>query len=80
MSLLNQLLSQVVHLGEGAGSGGQRSRVVTLASSVAQRFRTHSHHASPSLVATLHLLLDLATFFDYYHKERFIDGLEVGVA
>ncbi|KAK3874045.1 hypothetical protein Pcinc_020989 [Petrolisthes cinctipes] len=77
VSLLNQLLSQVVHLGEGAGSGGQRSRVVTLASSVAQRFRTHGHNASPSLVATLHLLLDLATFFDYYHKERFIDGLEV---
>lgn len=78
MSLLNQLLSQVVHQPEG-GSGSQRSRVVELASAVALRFKTHGHNAQPTTVATLHLLMDLATFFNFYHKERFIDALEVGM-
>lgn len=76
VSLLNQLLSQVVHQPEG-GSGSQRSRVVELASAVALRFKTHGHNTFPTIVATLHLLMDLATFFNFYHKERFNDALEI---
>nr|XP_053627918.1 LOW QUALITY PROTEIN: nuclear pore complex protein Nup93-like [Cherax quadricarinatus] len=76
VSLLNQLLSQVVHQTEG-GSGSQRGRVVELATAVALRFKTHGHKTHPNNAATLHLLLDLTTFFDLYHKERFMDALEV---
>lgn len=76
VSLLNQLLSQVVPQTEG-GSGSQRGRIVELATAVAFRFKTHGHNTLPNTVATLHLLLDLITFFDLYHKERFMDALEV---
>ncbi|XP_045581797.1 nuclear pore complex protein Nup93 isoform X1 [Procambarus clarkii] len=76
VSLLNQLLSQVVHQTEG-GSGSQRGRVVELATAVALRFKTHGHKTHPNNAATLHLLLDLTTFFDLYHKERYMDALEV---
>ncbi|XP_042209657.1 nuclear pore complex protein Nup93-like [Homarus americanus] len=76
VSLLNQLLSQVVHQSEG-GSGSQRGRVVDLATAVALRFKTHGHNTHPNNSATLYLLLDLTTFFDLYHKERFMEALEV---
>ncbi|XP_066973938.1 nuclear pore complex protein Nup93-like [Macrobrachium rosenbergii] len=76
VALLNQLLSQVVHQTE-SGSGSQRGRVLELATAVALRFKTHGHNSLPHNAATLHLLLDLSTFFDLYHKERFNDALEV---
>lgn len=76
VALLNQLLSQVVYQPEG-GAGSQRVRVLELATAVAIRFKTHGHNTLPNNAATLHLLLDLATFFDFYHKERFTDALEV---
>lgn len=76
VALLNQLLSQVVHQAE-SGSGSQRGRVLELATAVALRFKTHGHNTLPHNAATLHLLLDLSTFFDLYHKEKYTDALEV---
>ncbi|KAK7079728.1 Nucleoporin nup93, partial [Halocaridina rubra] len=76
VALLNQLLSQVVHQTE-SGSGSQRGRVLELATSVALRFKTHGTNSLPNNAAALHLLLDLATFFDLYHKNHFSDALEV---
>ena len=80
LSLLNQLLSQVAHLQPNAvSSGSQRERVVDLATAIALRFKTHGHCGSPQSVATLHLILDLATFFELYHQELYTDALEVRI-
>ncbi|XP_076028767.1 nuclear pore complex protein Nup93-like [Oratosquilla oratoria] len=76
LSLLNQLLGQVVHQ-MGAGIGSQRDRVLGLAICIAQRFKTHSHLAPPPAASTLYLLIDVATFFNLLQEEKHMDALEV---
>uniref|UniRef100_A0A6A7FYE9 Nuclear pore protein n=2 Tax=Hirondellea gigas TaxID=1518452 RepID=A0A6A7FYE9_9CRUS len=86
ISLLNKLLSQVVHLsspniGNGGATvtaaGSDRERVLELACSVGLRFRSHGHNATQQSASTMHLLLDLATVFDLYHAHRYQEAVEV---
>ena len=61
LSLLIRLLSQVAHSSESSG-GGQGGRVLQRAMAIALRFKSNGHKAYMATAATLHLMLDLATF------------------
>ena len=40
------------------------------------RFCTCGHNARPEIASVLYLLLDLMTFFDYYHSQAYNDALD----
>ncbi|KAB7503673.1 Nuclear pore complex protein Nup93 [Armadillidium nasatum] len=80
LTLLNQLMSQVVHQrgqSEMSSHGSKRERVMEMATAIALRFKTHGHNATAPSIATLHVLLDMATFFDLYHQERFSEAVKI---
>ena len=53
-----------------------RTSLQDLAIRLAERYARHGSSASKSVLATFHLLLDLSTFFSYYHKGSLYDALD----
>ncbi|KAL5020849.1 hypothetical protein ScPMuIL_000004 [Solemya velum] len=75
LELLNKLLSQVVS--QATSPQSTRDRLKNLAFDVAGRYRTMGHEGTRSNTSTLYLLLDLLTFFDFYHEGNMEQSLEV---
>lgn len=57
--------------------GSKKQRLETLALKLAERYHLYGHNASKELISIFHLILDLITFFDYYHTEKYEDAMEV---
>ncbi|XP_035209055.1 nuclear pore complex protein Nup93-like isoform X2 [Stegodyphus dumicola] len=74
IEILNKLLSQVVPQMNVEGSN--RQRLESLALTIAERYKTQGHTASPETAGTFFLLLDLMAFFNYYHKNQHIEALD----
>lgn len=72
--LLNKLLGQVVP--QQSTPGSTRERIETLAVDIAKRYRTNGCSASTDTMATLYLLLDLATFFNQAHSGKKTQAME----
>ena len=91
LSLLNKNLSPLVS--ERKTSGSKRDRLENIAVSLGHRYYflnkclnltlnnyrycNHGHNAQQDIAGTFYLLLDLMTFFDYYHNQSINDALDV---
>lgn len=75
LSLFNKLLCQVV--AEPASPSSSRDRLRTLAFSVAERYKQQSFDGSRATASTFYLLLDLLTFFDFYHNKEYDQALNI---
>jgi len=73
VDLLNKLLSQVISAPPISESN--RERLQRQAVNIARRYKTSSTALGKEGISTLFLLLDLATFFDLYHSNRFSEAL-----
>jgi len=73
IKLLNRLLSGVI--AEKSGDNPKRDRLEENSLKLAERFSILGHKASQNIMATFYLLLDLMTFFSYYHKQTVNDAL-----
>lgn len=74
LSLLNKLLAQVV--AQPVAHESRRERLQRQAVTIAKRYRNLGHGASAETTATFYLLLDLMTFFDLYHGQKFDEALD----
>jgi hypothetical protein len=75
LSIYNKLLSQVVS--QPGAPGSSRDRLVTMATSVAARYKNKGHAGTRTTTSTFHLLLDIATFFQEYHNSNFKAAIDV---
>jgi len=75
LAIMNKLLSQVVAM--AASPQSSRDRLATLAVSMAERYQSSGHEATPVTTRTFLLLLDLVTFFDLCHSGNVNKALEV---
>jgi len=57
--------------------GSKRDLLEAIALKLAERFCTAGHKSNKQLVGVLFLLLDLMTFFDYYHNQAYEDAIDV---
>ncbi|KAI1285383.1 Nuclear pore complex protein Nup93 [Halotydeus destructor] len=74
VKIMNRLLRDVISIKHEAGS--ERDRFEKLALNLAERYASHGHRCSKDLVNVFYVLLDLMTFFSYYHKQSFNDALD----
>lgn len=57
--------------------GSKKERLEQTAIKLAERYHLYGHNASKDLISVFHLILDLITFFDLYHGEKYEDAMEV---
>ncbi|GIY44503.1 nuclear pore complex protein Nup93 [Caerostris extrusa] len=74
IEILNKLLSQVVPQMNVVGSNRQRLENVAL--NIAERYKMQGHTANPETTAAFFLLLELMSFFNYYHNNQYVDALD----
>lgn len=74
LQILNRLLAVV--LASDPASNKNREQVEQLSLSVAERYAVHGHNASKQVASSFFLLLDLMTFFTYYHRQSLHDALD----
>lgn len=74
LQLLNKMLSPLVP--ERKVVDSKRTRLETLALKLAQRYCSQENNASPEVSQTFYLLLDLMTFFDYFHSQQYNDAFD----
>ncbi|XP_054164411.1 nuclear pore complex protein Nup93-like [Oppia nitens] len=74
LQLLNKLLSPLI--AERKVVDSKRTRLETLALKLAERYCSKENNASPEVAQTFYLLIDLMTFFDYYHNQQYNDALD----
>ncbi|XP_069113478.1 nuclear pore complex protein Nup93-like [Argopecten irradians] len=75
LEILNKLISQVVSRSNSPQSS--RDRLRSLAIGMAERYRSKGVEGNRSNTSTFFLLLDLLTFFDFYHAGNMDEGLNV---
>lgn len=75
LEIMNKLLSGVVSE-KPQTELSQRDKLEGLALRLAERYSLHGHNANKGVAATFFLLLDLMTFFSYYHRQSFHDALD----
>jgi nuclear pore complex protein Nup93 len=73
LRLFNKLLCNVVAERKG---DARRDRLEKFSLELAERYCQHGTSATREVAATFYLLLDLMTFFDYYHSESYADALD----
>ncbi|KAK3085381.1 hypothetical protein FSP39_002489 [Pinctada imbricata] len=73
LEILNKLISQVVSQPNAPQSS--RDRLRALAISIAERYRTQGKEGSRANTKTFLLMLDLLTFFDFYHESNMEESL-----
>jgi len=74
LQLLNKMLSPLVP--ERKVVDSKRTRLETLALKLAERYCSQENNASPEVSQTFYLLIDLMTFFDYFHNQQYNDALD----
>uniref|UniRef100_T1ISV4 Uncharacterized protein n=1 Tax=Strigamia maritima TaxID=126957 RepID=T1ISV4_STRMM len=75
LDLMNKLLSQVVtHVNS---QHSRRERLQLLAHEIAVRYRSSELSASKDAAGTFYLLLDLITFFNQYHAQKYQDAIDI---
>ena len=75
LEVLNKLLAPVVSE-KPSVQDSSRAGLQDLALRLAERYARHGTSAKKTVLATFHLLLDLMTFFSYYHKQSLYDALD----
>ncbi|OWF34740.1 Nuclear pore complex protein Nup93 [Mizuhopecten yessoensis] len=75
LEILNKLISQVVSQSNSPQSS--RDRLRNMAIGMAERYRSEGVEGNRSNTSTFFLLLDLLTFFDFYHAGNMDEGLTV---
>ncbi|XP_042895519.1 nuclear pore complex protein Nup93 [Parasteatoda tepidariorum] len=75
IEILNKLMSQVTP--EMNVLGSNRQRLENIALSIAERYKIQGHSANPETSATFFLLLDLMSFFNFYHKNQHTQALDM---
>lgn len=76
LRILNTLLTTVINEKPGQ-ENSTRDRLEGLALKLAERYSMHGHRADRATSGTFFLLLDLMTFFSSYHKQSYIDALDI---
>ncbi|XP_074596089.1 nuclear pore complex protein Nup93-like [Brevipalpus obovatus] len=56
--------------------GSKKQRLEAVALKLAERYHLYGHNANKELVSIFHLILDLITFFHYYHTGKYEDAME----
>ncbi|KAH9418444.1 Nucleoporin nup93 [Dermatophagoides pteronyssinus] len=74
LSLLNKMLSPLVAQQKNVDS--KRNRIEEFAIRIAERYCNQKCNASKELKSTFYLLIDLMTFFDYYHNQQYNEALD----
>lgn len=75
LEILNQILAPIVSQ-KSTPEDTSRERLEDLALKLASRYARNGSSANKTVLSTFHLLLDLMTFFSYYHKQTFYDALD----
>lgn len=75
IELLNAQLGSIV--AEPKLEGSKRERIETFTLKLAERFCSEGNNADKEVIGIFYLLLDLMTFFDYYHQKMYNDALDV---
>ncbi|KAK2144899.1 hypothetical protein LSH36_721g01052 [Paralvinella palmiformis] len=75
LELMNKLLTQV--LSQPPAPQSNKDRLKQLALAIAQRYRELGQEGSRHTTSTFHLLLDLMTFFDLYHTNKYEQACSV---
>ncbi|XP_070536264.1 nuclear pore complex protein Nup93-like [Ptychodera flava] len=75
LELLNKLLSPLVSAPSSPQS--TRGRCKDLALAIAERYHSQGHRGSQATTQTFYLLLDLISFFDYFHSGNLDDAMDV---
>ena len=73
--LLNGLLSQVCMAAPLPDS--PHDRYMKTSVKFAERMKTHGHNATTDTSLTFYKLLDISTFFEYYHAKQYPAALNV---
>lgn len=73
IELLNKLLAQVIS--QPSVLESRRDRLQRKAVEIAKRYRSLGSSASRESTSSFYLLLDLMTFFDFYHAKKLEDAL-----
>ena len=77
IELLNNQLGSIV--AESKSEGSKRERIELFTLKLAERFCNEGNSADKETIGIFYLLLDLMTFFDYYHKKMYNDALDVSL-
>lgn len=75
IELLNDHLGSIVAERKAEGSKRERLELFTL--KLAERLCNEGNTADKETIGVFYLLLDLMTFFDYYHSKLYNDALDV---
>lgn len=75
IELLNNQLGSIVADEKKEGSKRERLELFTL--KLAERFCNEGNNADKETIGVFYLLLDLMTFFDYYHNRLYNDAFDV---
>lgn len=76
LTILNTLLTTKISEKPGIETSN-RDQLEGLALKIAERYSSNGNRANSSTSGTFFLLLDLMTFFSSYHKQSYIDALDI---